>query len=129
MTFSHADEARFQLINTKSVISLYGLAEVTFDLMGGLDHGDLDYEYYMNRAKNNAKIVDEVVRLRESRESLREFELDMDNELPSRKKLKEIKALAKEVIENPAFKSRGSRTNEKRDTREEAQLTEKIRDL
>jgi len=97
--------------------------------MGGLDHGDLDFEYYMNRAKNNAKIIDEVVQLRESREALREFEGNMDKELPSRKKLKEIKALAKEVIENPEFKSRGSKTNEKRDAREEAKLTEKIREM
>jgi len=42
----------------------------------------------MNRARNNAKLVDDIVEVRNARKELREFEKDIDNQLPSRKKLK-----------------------------------------
>ena len=59
----------------------------------------------MNKARNNAKIVDEIARLRDAKQELREFEREIDNELPSRKKLQEFRELAKELIENAPGKT------------------------
>ncbi len=40
--------------------------------------------------------------MRESREQLREFEQNMDKDLPSLKKIKDFKAMAREVIDDPS---------------------------
>jgi uncharacterized protein Yka (UPF0111/DUF47 family) len=50
----------------------------------------------MNKARNNAKIVDEIARLRDAKQELREFEREIDNE---------FRELAKELIENAPGKT------------------------
>lgn len=47
-------------------------------------------------------MVRELQGLRESREQLREFEQNMDKDLPSLKKIKDFKAMAREVIDDPS---------------------------
>lgn len=129
VTFSHADEARSCLIDTKGIVNYVGGAELEFDLIANLTHADLDSEYYMNRAKNNAKLVDDIVEVRHAREELRNFEKDIDNQLPSRKKLKEIRNLAKEVIDNNKFTTRDHSSTMNRGPRDEQRLNDKMKDL
>ena len=81
----------------------------------------------MNKAKNDSKLIEEMVRVREAKQELREFEKTMGGDLPNRKKLKEFRSFAKEIIENkPNYTRRGriERTEE-----EEKRLTLKIREL
>jgi len=129
ITFSHADEARNVLIDTKGRLTYAGAAQLEFDLLARLQHGDFDSKYYMNRAKNNAKLVDDIVEVRHARKELRDFEKDIDNQLPSRKKLKQIRDLAKEVIENNQVHSRDHKSTATRGARDEARLNDKMRDL
>jgi hypothetical protein len=129
VTFSHADEARNVLIDTKSSLTYTGGAQLEFDLIARLQHGDFDSAYYMNKAKNNAKLVDDIVEVRHAKKELRDFEKDIDNQLPSRKKLKKIRALAKEVIENNTVHSRDHASTSTRGARDEARLNDKMRDL
>jgi hypothetical protein len=53
-----------------------------------VDHKDMDELYKLQATKNDAKLVDEFERLRTAKKELRDFEDNMDNELPSLKKLK-----------------------------------------
>jgi hypothetical protein len=49
-----------------------------------------------------------MVRVREAKKELREFESKMGEDLPNRKKLKEFRSFAKEIIENkPGYTRRG----------------------
>jgi hypothetical protein len=106
LTFSHADEARAMLMDRSQSLSYLNYDKLTFHLKSKIDHSDLDPEYFVKRARNNAKIVDELKKVRETRQELRDFENNLDNELPSRKKLKAMKNLAKEVIEDPKYHTR-----------------------
>ena len=65
-----------------------------------VDHKDFDPRYNINKQRNEATIVKELQALRESRKELREFEKNIDRDLPSLKKLSEFRELAREVIEN-----------------------------
>ena len=104
LTFSHSDEARmFLLENGKSYYEHYPL-EVT--LKSSIDHSELDRHYFLARAKNAAKTVDEIEKVRLARQELRDFEKGIDSMLPSRKKLKKFKQMAKSLIEDNKFKSR-----------------------
>jgi hypothetical protein len=53
-----------------------------------VDHKDFDTQYQMNKKRNESKLTHELKNLREARQGLREFEANMDNDLPSLKKLK-----------------------------------------
>jgi RNA recognition motif-containing protein len=108
LTFSHADEARTMLMERGNSLTYMEYQKLTFHLKSRIDHSDLDPEYFAKRARNNAKIVDELKKVRETRQELRDFENNLDNELPSRKKLKAMKNLAKEVIEDPKYHTRQS---------------------
>jgi hypothetical protein len=66
--------------------------------------------------------------MRESREQLRDFEQNMDKDLPSLKKIKEFKTLAREVIDDPSRPKLGA-MNEKRTSQEERDLDDKIRKM
>lgn len=63
-------------------------------------------------------MVNELQRLRESRQDLREFEQNMDKDLPSLKKIKDFRDLAREVIDDPTNPKVGALLD-KRTTKEE----------
>jgi hypothetical protein len=67
LTFSHADEARTMLMERGGSLTFMNYAKLTFHLKSRIDHSDLDPEYYVKRARNNAKIVDELKKVRETR--------------------------------------------------------------
>lgn len=82
--------------------------QINVDLKSNIDHSQLDFNYFVNKAKNDAKLVEDMVRVREAKKELREFESKMGEDLPNRKKLKEFRSFAKEIIENkPGYTRRG----------------------
>jgi hypothetical protein len=93
-----------------------------------IDHGDFDKRYSMNRQRNQGKMVNELQRLRESRQELREFEQNMDKDLPSLNKIKDFRNLAREVIDDPARPKIGAIVD-KRTSQEERDLDDKIRKM
>jgi hypothetical protein len=46
-------------------------------LKSNVDHSELDFEFFVDRAKQDAKLVDEIKRLREAKQELKEFEADL----------------------------------------------------
>lgn len=66
--------------------------------------------------------------MRESRQDLREFEQNMDKDLPSLKKIKDFRDLAREVIDDPSRPKVGALLD-KRTTQEERDLDDKIRKM
>lgn len=93
-----------------------------------VDHKDFDMRYSINKQRNESKVVKELQALRESRKELRDFEKNIDQDLPSLKKLKEFRELAREVIDDPAQPKLGTILS-KRSPQEEQVLNEKIRKL
>ena len=91
-----------------------------------LDHSELDKSYFLKKMKNESKVVDQKQDLREAKQRLRDFESNMEEELPSLKKLKDFRAIAKEMIENPKGKSRKLIRRSKRETEE---LHEKLKEF
>ena len=81
----------------------------------------------MKKMKNEAHLVDQRAELREARAKLREFESNIDNELPKLNRLKEFRSVAQEMIENPKGRSRRHRSG-RRTKRETEELYEKLRD-
>jgi len=61
---------------------------------GDLDHSELDESYFIKRLKNDAKMIEQKEELREAKASLREFENDMDNQMPVSQKLQDFKKMA-----------------------------------
>ena len=50
----------------------YMLGEkLQFDLKSNVDHSELDFDFYINRARNDSKLIDEIKRLREAKQELR----------------------------------------------------------
>ncbi len=82
ITFSHADEARLMLLQNKDSY-LMG-QKVQFDLKSNVDHSELDFDFFINRTRNDSKVVDEIKRLRKAKEELRQFESKIDSHLPNR---------------------------------------------
>jgi RNA recognition motif-containing protein len=126
VTFSHSDEAKLALILANGMF----VENKELELMiknEKIDHKDLDTRYQMNKQRNESKITEELKALREARKDLREFEQNIDKDLPSLKKLKEFRTLAREVIDNRAGAKLGSLTE--RTSAEEEALNEKIRAL
>jgi len=124
VTYSHSDEAKLALILGQSIY-LNGLeAELTLKT-AKVDHKDFDMRYNINKQRNEAQLVKELQTLRESRKELRDFEQNIDKDLPSLKKLKEFRELAREVIDN----SEKPRLGVKRSQAEEDALNDKIRKL
>lgn len=73
-------------------------------------------------------MVKELQTLRESRKELRDFEQNIDKDLPSLKKLKEFRELAREVIDNNDKPKFGTNLPKRNQVEEDA-LNEKIRKL
>lgn len=46
-----------------------------------VDHKDFDPKFIINQQRNNAKLVNELQTLRESRQELRDFEANIDKDL------------------------------------------------
>lgn len=92
VTFSHADEARLYLLENED--PYYGSDQLDVFLKSRIDHSHLDMEYFMAHARNEAKTVDELVAVREARQRLRDFEKEMDKQLPSRKRLQKFRRFA-----------------------------------
>lgn len=85
MTFSHADEARLFIMEHGNPFFEYDPIDIF--IKSNLDHSTMDMRYFMAMARNEAKTVNEVQAVLDARERLREFEKEMDKELPSRKRL------------------------------------------
>ena len=91
VTFSHSvrlslfltyfqDEAKLALILAQN-LTVEGLE---FDLSiknDKVDHKDFDPKFIINKQRNNAKLVNELQTLRESRQELRDFEANIDKDL------------------------------------------------
>jgi hypothetical protein len=77
--------------------------------------------------KNEAELVDQRAELRDAKKRLRDFESNMDKELPSLKRLKDFKSIAQELIENPKGKQR-RHVSGRRTKRETEELYEKLKD-
>jgi len=61
---------------------------------GNLDHSELDKSYFMKKLQNESELTEQRQELRDAKAKLRDFEQNMDNELPDLKKLKEFRSLA-----------------------------------
>lgn len=126
VTFSHADEARSALLCAAS--QFYIDQKLTaFMPKGNLDHSELDQSYFMKKMLNDSKSVDEQAELRQAREKLRNFESNMDKELPSLKRLKEFRSIAQEMIENPKGRTR-RHASSRRTKREAEELYQKLKE-
>lgn len=77
--------------------------------------------------KNESKVVEQKAELREAKKKLRDFESNMDNELPSLKRLKDFRSIAQELIENPKGKTR-RHVSGRRTKRETEELYQKLKD-
>ena len=118
VTYSHTDEAKLALIMGQG---MFVGSQLELDLTiknKDIDHGDFDVRYQANRRRNQGKMVNELQRLRESRQELREFEQNMEKDLPSLKKIKGFQDLAREVIDDPSKPKLGAMVD-KRTSREE----------
>ena len=126
VTFSHADEARSALLCATSQFYIDEKL-TTFMPKGNLDHSELDQSYFMKKMLNDSKSVDEQAELRQAREKLRNFESNMDKELPSLKRLKEFRSIAQEMIENPKGRTR-RHASSRRTKRETEELYQKLKE-
>lgn len=52
-------------------------------LKGKLDHKDFDTRYSLNKLKNESQLIDEIEKLRETKQELRDFEKNIDKDLVS----------------------------------------------
>lgn len=126
VTFSHSDEAKLALILANGMFVENKELELSVK-NSNVDHKDFDTRYQLNKQRNESKITEELKALREARKDLRDFEQNMDKDLPSLKKLKEFRSLAREVLDNKESSKLGSLAQ--RTTAEEEALNEKIRAL
>lgn len=58
---------------------------------GPLDHSELDEKYFMRKMKNDAKLADHIVELREAKKQLRDYENTIDQEMPKFNRYDEFK--------------------------------------
>ena len=93
--------------------------KLNFDLKSNVDHSELDYDFFINRARNDSKLIDEIKRLREAKEELRKFESEIDSHLPKSQKLKEFREFSKNLIENEEGLIRGSASSTRTKDEEE----------
>jgi hypothetical protein len=109
LTFSHSDEARLFLM--EHVKTYLETTPIEVSLKSNVDHSHLDTAYFLAKARNDAKTVEEIARVREARQKLREFEAEMDKELPSKKKLKAARQAIRSLVEDKAGLSRDHRSD------------------
>lgn len=125
ITFSNSDEARQAMILTHGKKMVHrAIADIC--IKGNLDHSDLDKLYALKKLKNDSKLVDYQEELRQAKKNLRDFERDMDSQMPSLRKLKAFREIAQELIENPDNVTGQSAPN-RRFRREREQLVQKLK--
>jgi hypothetical protein len=127
VTFSHADEAKKVMISTGGEM-IVNTEFVSVMAKGKLDHSEMDRAYFMRKMTNEGKMVDQTAELREAKLALREFERNIDKEMPHLKKLKDFKSLAQEMIENRKYKTR-RHASTRRTKRETEELYAKMKDF
>jgi hypothetical protein len=93
---------------------------------GKLDHSELDRTYFMRKLKNDSETADYVAELREAKSKLREFEGSIDKEMPRIDRLKEFKSVAREILEDPKFRTRRHESL-RRTKREQEELNRKMK--
>ena len=81
VTFSHADEVKQAIISTGGKMKI-GSNIVELMPMGDEDHSTLDYNYYSKQMTEDGKVADLSQELRDSQKALRDFEADIDNQIP-----------------------------------------------
>ena len=120
LTFTHADQAMKALYLYQGTM-LEG-KEMQIMIKGDKKHEDFDALYMHARIKRDSRLTEEVERAKEARKELRDFEKNIDKDLPSLKKLRKFQEVAKDIIEDTPNKFRvGKRTPE-----EEEALRRKI---
>ena len=125
VTFSHADEAKQMLMLLRGDMFI-GNNLVQVMAKGKLDHSELDRTYFMRKLKNDSETADYVAELREAKSKLREFEGSIDKEMPRLERLKEFKSVAREILEDPKFRTRRHESL-RRTKREQEELNRKMR--
>lgn len=95
---------------------------------GKLDHSELDKTYFMKKMFNESKLAEEKGELRLAKERLRNYESNIDKELPNLARLKGFKQLAQEMIEDPKGKTRRFESG-RRTKRETEELYEKLKEF
>jgi len=127
VTFSHADEA-FRTVNFTPDQSMWiDQNNVSILAKGRLDHSELDKSYFLKKLENDSKVVEQKQDLREARERLADFEVNMEKDLPALAKLKEFRLIAQELIEDPAGGSKRHRSL-RRTKREKEELYLKLKE-
>jgi hypothetical protein len=92
-----------------------------------LDHSEMDRAYFMRKMMNESKIVEHRTELREAQQNLRDFERNIEQEIPTLQKLKDFKSIAQEMIEDRKGKTR-RHGSQRRDKREIDEMYEKLRE-
>ena len=115
------------------VLSLAGPIQIGNNLVevsakGMLDHSELDKSYFMRKMKNDARVADHIAELREAKKALREYEQNIDQEMPKVKRLQEFKSIVQELIEKPKYRTRRHQSS-RRTKREQEELHERIKAL
>jgi len=66
------------LVLLKNRDTYYQGEKIQFDLKANIDHSHLDFDFFVNKAKNDSKLISEIQRLREAKQELRDFENKLD---------------------------------------------------
>lgn len=127
LTFSHADEARQFLI--KSQNAYFDGRKMSVELKQRLEHSDMDVKYSTIKMENEAQLINELQKLREVRQELRDFEGDIESHLPKTKKLKALKKNLRNLIDTDKDFTRHHEITNTRTELEEDKFKEKIKDL
>jgi hypothetical protein len=81
ITFSHADEAKKALLLTSGEVTV-GAGFVQLFPKSKLDHSELDKSYFMRKIMNESKLVEHREKIRETKQELRDFERNIEEEMP-----------------------------------------------
>jgi len=128
LTFSHADEARLFLLENQN--PYYDLDPIDIFLKSNLDHSSMDMQYFMAQARNESKTVEELKAVRESRKKLRDFEKELDSQLPSRKRLQKFRRFAQSLIEDHKYLTKNSENfGEMRSKLEKDRFDKKVKEF
>ena len=74
--------------------------EIEVFLKAHLDHSSMDMKYFMAHARNEARTVEEIQAVRDARQRLRDFEQEMDSQLPSRKRLQRFRRFSQSLLQD-----------------------------
>ena len=80
-------------------IAFYDHDEVEVMLKSHIDHSSMDMQYFLASARNAAETVDEIQAVMDARKKLRDFESNLDSQLPSRKRLEKLRRFTQSLIE------------------------------